>query len=235
MPTRYQAFRATVRHLEQEFLERFHGKPKDETQSLMDRIRRSLSWLSRAAEVSPEDRPPRFVDLWISLNALYGRPPYIEYLGPSEKEHFEDFLRRLAHLRSGPKKLVELMSRRHIANRAQELVQNKYLWNEWWNREIADYNRLSGERLVFLQYAATNGNAVTFFRCLFERLQVLRNQIIHGSSSSTTRKSRNALYPAILILEEIIPEFIKLMIQEGANADWPPIPYPGKDTPQHPE
>jgi hypothetical protein len=119
--------------------------------------------------------------------------------------------------------------------RAQELIQNKYLWNEWWGKELDKHRERSREGLLRFEKSLRNSDAVTCLFCLFERLLILRNQIVHGSSSASTRKSRDALYPAILLLEEILPEFIRLIVREGHGTDWPPVPYPGKETPQHPE
>ena len=233
MSSRKQAFLETVEELQEEFLVQFPNGPTASTQSIIDRVRRSLSWLHRAANQSDEDRPPRFVDLWIALNALYSQPRYAKE--PREKEDFSEFVQRLAGLRSGEKQLGQLISKKHFQVRAQELIQNKYLWNEWWGKELDRYREKSGERAVRFEKALRNGDAAIFLYCLFERLQVLRNQIVHGSSSVSTRKNRDALYPAILLLEETLPEFIRLMIREGQETNWPPIPYPGKGTPQHPE
>jgi hypothetical protein len=233
MSSRKQAFLKTIEELQEEFLVRFPNGPTASTQSIIDRVRRSLSWLHRAASQSDEDRPPRFVDLWIALNALYSRPRYAKE--PREKEDFSEFVQRLAGLRPGENQLSQLIGKKHFQVRSQELIQNKYLWNEWWGQELDRYREKSGERLSRFEKAMRNDDAAIFLNCLFERLQVLRNQIVHGSSSASTRKSRDALYPAILVLEEILPEFIRLMIREGQETNWPPIPYPGKGTPQHPE
>jgi len=235
MSTRQQAFQDTLRQLAEEFHDRFPGKPTAETQPIIDRVRRSLSWLRRTAELSDEDRPPRFVDLWIALNALYGQPRYAKEFISRDSQDFREFVQRLAELHSGRTQLGQLISKKHFRARALELVQNKYLWNEWWGKKLDKYREKSGKGLVQFQEASRNCNAPTFLFCLFERLQVLRNQIIHGSSSASTRKSRDALYPAILLLEEILPEFIRLMIRKGQDTDWPPVPYPGKETPQYPE
>lgn len=233
MPSRKQAFLKTVQNLQEEFLLRFPNGPTASNQSITDRVRRSLSWLYRAASQSDEDRPPRFVDLWIALNALYSQPRYAKE--PREKEDFSEFVQRLTRMQSGEKQLGQLIGKKHFRVRAQELIQNKYLWNEWWGNELGRYREKSGKRSALFEKAMSNGDAADFLYYLFERLQVLRNQIVHGSSSASTRKSRDALYPAILLLEEILPEFIRLMIREGQETEWPPIPYPGKGTPQHPE
>lgn len=235
MPTRKHAFQESVRQLEEEFCIRFSAKPTVSTQSIIDRVRRSLSWLRRAAELSDEDRPPRFVDLWIALNALYGQKRYAKKFEPREREDFIEFVQRLAELRSGKNQLSHLIGKKHFQVRARELIQNRYLWNEWWGEELDEYRERSRKGLLRFEKSLGNSDAVTCLSCLFERLLVLRNQIVHGSSSASTRKSRDALYPAILLLEEILPEFIRLMVHEGYGTDWPPIPYPGKETPQYPE
>ncbi|HJT20865.1 MAG TPA: hypothetical protein VJ746_10370, partial [Nitrospira sp.] len=185
--------------------------------------------------VSDEDLPPRFVDLWIALNALYGQARYTKEFSSRDKDEFGEFVQRLAKLHSGHRQLGQLISEEHFQTRAQELVRNKYLWNEWWAGNMDKYCEHSGEGLVRFGKSMTKGDPAAVLCCLFERLQVLRNQIVHGSSSASTRKSRDALYPAILLLEETLPEFIRLMIREGPDIDWPPVPFPGKDTPQFPE
>lgn len=152
-----------------------------------------------------------------------------------ESKQFREFINNLVRLRTGSKKLSEVMSRLHIRTRTYSLIENKYLWREWWNMDFLSYKKNSQRRLIAAQGALRDNDIVGFNVCLFERLRILRNQIIHGSSSSTTRKNRDALYPAILLLEEILPEFIRLMIHHGRGSSWPPIPYPSKGTPQHPE
>jgi hypothetical protein len=76
MASRQLSFAQRVSALEQQYLSAFPRTPTKDQQSLSDRIRRALSWMKRAASVSHEDRPPRYVDLWIAFNALYGQRYY---------------------------------------------------------------------------------------------------------------------------------------------------------------
>jgi hypothetical protein len=235
MISRKHAFLEIVKALEEEFRIRFPEAPTASAQSVTDRVRRSLSWLRRAGEVSDEDLPPRFADLWIALNALYGQSPYMKEFLSGDREDFREFVQRLTKLRVGRMCLNDLLSKRHFYMRSLQLIENKHLWNEWWSAESTKYRVISGKELVRFEKSVRIGDTATVLRCLFERLQILRNQIFHGSSSASTRKSRDALYPAILILEEMLPEIIRLLIREGPWTDWPPVPYPGKGTPQYPE
>ena len=88
MPSRERAFLETIQNLEEKFRIQFSGNLTASAQSLIDRVRRSLSWLRRATEVSDEDLPPRFVDLWIALNAHYGQACYAKDFESRDKEDF---------------------------------------------------------------------------------------------------------------------------------------------------
>ena len=233
MPQLRTLFQETVLQLEEDFEKKFPSSNRSVTwdqQSLADRIRRSLSWLERAAAAPRRDKPPRFVDLWIALNALYGVKP-----DPSsdERRSFRNFIRKLNRIDSRCKFLVPSMSQGHVQNLSFKLVDNPYLWREFWQKNV---RKLRENRITDLKIARASfreQDAVMLYTCVFERLYILRNQIFHGSSSATTKKSEDALKPAILFLEETIPIFIRVMMNCGSGKDWPSLPFPGRNTIQH--
>lgn len=227
-------FQGTILLLEQERQKRFpHGnRPTSwEEQSIADRIRRSLSWLERAALTPRRDKPPRFVDLWIALNALFGVKPFPV---PDERRHFRNFVRRLSRIDTSCNFLVPSMSQGRIQDLALVLVGEPHLWKEFWQKKVEELNKNRKAGLSEVRASLREKDAVNFYMCVFERLYVLRNQIFHGSSSAITKKSKDALKPAIEFLEEAIPTFIRVMLRCGSGRDWPAIPYPGRDTPQYP-
>jgi hypothetical protein len=222
-----------VECLEEEFCKTFPHEPSWEQQSLADRVRRSLSWIKRAVRISVEDTPSRFAELWIALNALYGRRPYDEGFKPDDRRDFQHFLRLLESTDRAGGELPQLM--RRIERRAYNLIDNKYLWKEFWRGNAAAQKKEAKEKRRESEQAISNNNAVTFLTLLFERLLVLRNQIFHGSASENTTKNEDALKPALLVLEDMLGVFLRLMIHHGPGRDWPLVPYPGKNTPQHPD
>jgi hypothetical protein len=222
-----------LQQLETEAHERLPAHPNYVEQSLTDRVRRSLSWLKRAVQASPEDTPSRFLELWISLNALYGRPTYLKGVRTDESVDFRHYITRLEELDSLDQGLVPLMKR--LDRRSLRLVENPYLWKEFWRNETAELKMKIVYARKELSDSLNKEDPVKFFVCLFDRLQILRNQIAHGSSSVNTTKSRDALAPSLLLLEDMLPVFLKLMIRHGLGKEWPEIPYPGRETPQHPK
>ena len=224
----------TVVFLESEYHRRFPSGPRNsEDQSLTDRVRRSISWLKRVVRVSQDDLPPRFVELWIALNALYGYPTYLKPSRAQEEDYFKLFMGSLVQFDSSEKHLPAAMIQ--LQKDVKRLVKNEFLWNEFWRRDPVGLAKKIDKETKTLKEAVDCNDVPTFFTCAVKRLLVLRNQLIHGSSSENTTKNEDALKPGLLILEEILPVFLLLLIRHGAGKDLPPLPYPGKQTPQFPK
>lgn len=234
MASRQTSFAQIVSDLETQFLSAFPRTPTREQQSLSDRIRRALSWMKRAASVSQEDRPPRFVDLWIALNALYGRRYYGKESSRNEYKDFREFISLVTAFNEGRDVLGVWMGKRHVQGRVRHLVENQYLYVEFWEENIPGYKEELRDQSERLESALRNTTAKVFCACMFDRLIVLRNQIIHGSASADTRRNKDALVPGILVLEELLPVLVKLLIEHGRGRPWPDIPYPAIHTALHP-
>lgn len=94
-------------------------------QSLADRIRRSLTWLERAMQASTDDLPPRFVDLWIAFNSLYGVTEYKYDPDAKEKTHFQDFLLRLTQSPQGNKRLTTIIEDAQFQELGTYIISNR--------------------------------------------------------------------------------------------------------------
>src|SRR5690242_16620209 len=121
MPSRQVDFTLLVTQLDNEFRAAFRETLTGDNQSYSDRIRRCLSWLRRASEISTEDRPPKFVDLWISSNALYGQQHYKEESFKGELADFRSYLDRMTAIRDAKKTLLQWVQRKHVQGRIRDL------------------------------------------------------------------------------------------------------------------
>lgn len=231
------SFQVTVIELEQRFHIAFGDKPVSAAQqSLHDRLRRSLSWLKRAAEVSEKDHPPRFLDLWISLNALYAIPRYSSKVYPDarrapkdvELEDFLTFLDDLSKLESGYGQLGRLTQDKNFMQHTRSLISNPYLRNEFWEERFAKFKDRRAKDLADYQSAIMTGSIERILVHWFRRLRILRNQIAHGCASATTKRNRDALYSSVLLLENFLLMVINLLIEQGPGCVWPrKVSYPG--------
>lgn len=230
--------RQIVQELNSEYQQIFPQPPTTKAeQSISDRIRRSLSWLQRSVELPSADKPPRLIDLWIALNALYGVVTY-SHQNSSKKESicFEEFLQRLSKLDTN-KTLSQLLQNDKFTKISLSIIENKYLWNDFWRNDSASYNKniakehsKAKENLYFKP-----PRYIDFLVSVFKRISILRNQIMHGSSSASTDRNRDALIPAIHVLETMLPVFIRILLSKNDDEEWPVVPYPRRGSPQHPE
>jgi len=222
----------TIERLEREYFKRFGGSSTKQQQSLADRIRRSLSWIKRSVHISTEDAPRRFVDLWIALNSLYGSP--LSHRGETEQETFKIFLEILGKDRDCRERLNLLLEDRRVKDLTKTIVQNKYLWPQFWSKN-PNYRTAITNEWEKMEQAQNKGDISRFLLGLFERLNILRNQIFHGASSAATIRNKDSVDPGIEILEILLSCFLGLMVRFSPENHWPPLPFPGRGSPQHPE
>ncbi|MFC6689464.1 hypothetical protein [Jhaorihella thermophila] len=68
-------------------------------------------------------------------------------------------------------------------------------------------------------------DAVSILSMLFDRLYVLRNQLIHGGATWNSRVNRAQIRDGAAILGFLVPVFIELMM-DHAHEDWGRPFYP---------
>jgi hypothetical protein len=219
---------AVLAELKRESVDAFAAEPTRRYQSLSDRVRRSLSWLMRAAQTE-KATPVKFVELWIALNALYGQRHYENHPPDrSEQEDFADFIRVVTSI-DARNDMAD--SVRRLRPTFRSLIANPFLWNEYWRGERT-YERVSRNALE--QLSSASSDAADLLIMVFARLLVLRNQIVHGSAAADTVGNRGSVVPGVRVLATLVPLFVRVMIREGKRAVWAPVPYPRIGTPLHP-
>jgi len=65
----------------------------------------------------------------------------------------------------------------------------------------------------------------TLLVILFERLYVLRNQVVHGGSTWASNKNRDQVHDGVQVLFNLLPLFISIMM-DNPNRDWGKVFYP---------
>ena len=172
--------------------------------SLGLRVHRAISWLQRAAR-EDDDRDAAFVFLWIAFNSAYSQDIGIAY-HVSEKGRFKSFLS------------IRLV------------LENQYVFGPFWNHQ----NGIEGhddwaERLEAsvkkAKLALADKDTERVLNELFDRLYVLRNQIIHGGSTWSGAINRAQVKDGSEILGSLIPVFVDLMM-DHPNHPWKEPIYP---------
>ena len=216
------------------------------------RIRRAISWLRRA-EKENKDEDARVIFLWISFNALYGVKS-----GDVEPIKYKNFLKEISKvddfnkIRNAIKKCqdecLKLVENRYIDEEywksVKQYIQNPGMQEkpeEKWNgkKEKGEYGSISESEYKsldkFLRGGKCNEKSLPANLIkIFDRLYVLRNQVVHGSATWSEYVNRDQIEDGAKVLEVLIPVFIKLILSNTESGqggklgpkNWGDIYYP---------
>ena len=189
------------------------------------RIHRAISWLGRA-EAETEDDDVRFILLWIGFNAAYASDIAEEMRG--ERVAFRSFFEVLVALDKTDQIHGSVWKR--FSQEIRILLDNPYVFAPFWDCQngIEGYEdweaRLTASKKVAAN-AIMQKDTVKILTILFDRLYVLRNQLVHGGATWNGNVNRNQVRDGAAILATLLPIFINLML-EGGNRQWGKPFYP---------
>ena len=189
------------------------------------RIHRAIRWLERAEKES-DDPDAAFIFCWIAFNAAYARDIPDEDL--SEREEFMSFIRRinLVDERNAIEDYVMRENRKTVLN----LVKNQYVFRDFWlhhndNSKATNWKRKLNDSARHTRYQLARGDAARVLATLFDRLYVLRNQLVHGGATWNSSVNRSQVEGGAKIMGFLVPVFIDLMMDNAHIFNDPPY-YP---------
>jgi hypothetical protein len=192
------------------------------------RVHRALSWLGRA-EKEAGDLDICFILLWIGFNAAYAAD--IEAALTGERERFRSFFAGLVEL-DRHNRIYDAVWRR-FPNEIRLLLSNKYVYSPFWahqngvpgNEDWAD--RLAASHRA-VNSAMARHDTPRILSVIFDRLYVLRNQLIHGGATWNSSANRDQVRDGAAVMGWLLPIFIDIMM-EHAEHEWGMPQYPVVD------
>lgn len=188
------------------------------------RLHRALSWLTRAEQEKGDD-DACFIFLWVALNAAYAREFSLE---DSERDRFRRFVGGLVHLDAAHHLHDALF--RQFSGPIRLLIDNPYVYEPFWKalREHDSSERwkdsfVSSKKAAM--FAITGGDTVTVLSIVFDRLYVLRNQLVHGGATWNSKLNREQLRDGVAILGVLVPLILEIMLQHPDH-DFGEVLYP---------
>lgn len=178
------------------------------------RVHRAISWIGRA-EDSGDDDDARFIFLWIAFNAAYADERTFQDAQQNERSSFQDYFAHLIALDT--KKRIYNALWQRFAGPVRLLMANRYIYSPFWLHHngingFQDWEtrfRVSGR---FFNESFQAGNASHVLSAVFDRLYVLRNQLVHGGATWSSRVNRNQVRDGAAILSFLLPVFVDLMM-----------------------
>lgn len=188
------------------------------------RLHRAISWLKRS-EREADDADARFIFLWIAFNAAYACEFAHE---ENERERLRRFFAALLAV-DGDKRLGALMLMQ-FSGPVRVLIENRYVFEPFW-RALRDHDSSNRweEKFIAGRKVATaavmGGDTATVLSVVFDRLYVLRNQLLHGGATWGSQINRNQVRDGATILGHTVPVVIDLML-DHPEADFGEIQFP---------
>ncbi len=206
-------------------LKAHHRRVRDgQNQHDSTRLHRAISWLTRA-EQEHDDLDARFIFQWVALNAAYA----CEFSdGETERTRFRGFIDTLVVL--DREKALHGALFRKFSGPIRTLIDNKYVFEPFW-AALRDHDSSERWQQAFAgskrtaMAAIMNNETATVLSIVFDRLYVLRNQLVHGGATWNSQVNRHQLRDAVAILDTLVPQVVHIMLA-NPDHDFGDIQYP---------
>lgn len=188
------------------------------------RLHRAISWLARS-ERETDDLDARFIFQWIALNSAYAREFSRD---ETERNRFSQFVSTLVEL-DQQRQLHDALFRQ-FSGPIRTLVDNRFVFEPFWTarREHDPSDRwetsFAGSRKAAMA-AIVGGNTALLLSIVFDRLYVLRNQLVHGGATWNSQLNRTQLRDGAAILGTLAPLVISVMLDHPTH-DFGDVLYP---------
>ena len=192
------------------------------------RIHRALIWLGRA-EAEPDDADDRFILLWIGFSTAYAG------------ELMDDAVNERGALNAYFDALIGLDVEHRIYNSVWErfsqeirlLLSNRYVFGPFWKHQNGvdgydDWEERLAQSQKVIARALVNRDTTVVLSTIFDRLYVLRNQLVHGGATWNGSVNRDQVRDGAALLKWLLPTFIDIMM-DNATRDWGKPFYPVVD------
>lgn len=202
------------------------------------RLHRSLSWIERANHEDGTDA--KFIFFWVAFNAAYAvdRKAEERKWGRElrEWERHENYLETLSRLSC---KRIHSIITGKLSVPVRDLMGNVYVfrgfweslddepfdWENWSHKQQFESERDEVRRRFGI---SSHDNTTWILKKLFDRLYVLRNQLMHGCATQSGFLNRRQVEDGSKILGLLVPLFLDIMLNHPEE-DWGRISYPVRD------
>ena len=194
------------------------------------RVHRALSWIMRA-EMEEDDPDISFACYWIAFNAAYSEDTD-ESAETPEREVFRQFFGKI--LRLDADQVIYGAIWHRFSGPVRVLLTNKYVYQPFWKHVNGvqghdDWEaKFAREQAVILSALSQQQTSIVL-TLLFDRLYVLRNQILHGGATWKGSVNRAQVHDGAAIMGFLVPLFVKVMM-DHPNQPWGSNHYPVVDT-----
>ena len=175
------------------------------------------------------DTDVRFILLWVGFNSACAGDLSAEI--DNERGAFKAYFDALVSL-DGAHRIYNAAWKR-FPHEIRLLLNNKYVFAPFWNHQngLGEYSDWA-ERIAHSQHliatAMAHSDTPRILSVVFDRLFVLRSQLIHGGATWNSAVNRNQVRDGAAVMSWLLPVFIDIMM-DNPGRDWGRPFYPVVD------
>ena len=196
------------------------------------RVHRAISWIGRAQKEAG-DPDAAFLFHWIAFNAAYADEREFQAIPQGERAAFAEFFGRVVRLDTSRRIYRAIWST--YSGPVRLLLENRFVFMPFWQHANGipgneDWQaRFDAARRVFHR-ATQGGETAKMLSLVFDRLYVLRCQLVHGGTTWGSYVNRAQVKDGGAILGTLMPLIADIML-DNPQEDWGRPFYPVIDAP----
>lgn len=199
-------------------------------QTMAVKAHRAISWIGRAQRES-DDPDAAFLFHWIAFNAAYADEHDVE-TPVSERGRFAEVLRQIVRLDASGR--LQNAIAQKFQGPIRKLLENRYVFRPFWlsmNGGGQDWERAFVASAKDARQSMIDNDVARILLIVFDRLYVLRCQIVHGGTTWGSYVNRDQVRDGAAILGFLMPVMIDIMM-DHPDEDWGRSFYPVKGNPR---
>ena len=190
------------------------------------RMRRALSWLGRAEQERENDHDAAFIFYWIAFNAAYAKELSRDPASTA-RDQFTRYFRTILPLDSDNTVYDAIW--KTYSGPIRLLLENRYVYHPFWEhhggRGYDNWEYTFEQATRHVNQALARRDTHFILSTLFDRLYVLRIQLMHGGATWRSSVNRAQVQDGARIMAALVPVFVGLMMSHP-HVDWGPMDYP---------
>lgn len=188
------------------------------------RMHRAFSWVASAEGDDPNEKlDEKLIFRWIGLNSLFGRWNSLDHEPERDGRALTGFLTVIEECDKDS--LIEACLTEQQALVTQicsDPFVNKFFWKAL-NTEKR-FNRRRDQ--ISIQRMYVNQNYRQILHEVFNRIYLVRCQLIHGAATFDSKLNREIVKQCGIVLESIIFVTVRIIIDHAWSENWDDLCYP---------
>ena len=188
------------------------------------RFHRACSWIARVEKnADREDHDIDLISLWVAFNSLYGQWDEERREPRPDRKCWRSFVDSILQLDENGRVSEMLVEDKRLV---LSLLDDEYLSSFFWQEPSTQRAGRSKRDRHQAQSWYVEKRWVKILDQLLDRIYLMRCQLVHGAATHGGKLNRKSLKRCVWMLQLLIPVFLLVWIEQGADRDWGPMCYP---------